>query len=695
MAQHSKVKRFVLPFSTIVGQEKMKKALILNAINPQVGGVLIRGEKGTGKSTAVRALAELLPEIEVVRGCPFNCNPRDISEMCPYCREKVLSNQQKGGKSPLVLEKRRIKVVDLPLGSTEDRVLGSLDIETAIKEGKKSLEPGILADVNRGILYVDEINLLDDHVVDILLDSATSGVNVVEREGISFSHPSRFILAGTMNPEEGDLRPQLLDRISLHVPTEALHDVDDRVQITLLRNKFEKSPEKFIKQYEAESENLKKKIKKAQRALKKVSISERTMMLICKMCRDLDVEGHRPDIMLAKTAMTLSAYNGSREVGQEEIKQAADFVLPFRIRKNPFGEEETKENMFDDIIDRISEEMDNEPPPMDNQDRPDMEDTEDAQEVDGKLHKIGKPVEVPKDINKRKRDRTLRSGSGKRMKTLATGRKGRYLKHRTPKEDTTDIAFDATVRASAVHQKQRKKNSKINHALIIKKEDLREKVRQSKVSTLIVLAVDASGSMGVMDRMESAKATVFSLLMDAYQHRDRVAMVAFRGKDGHVLLPPTSGVDLAKKLLVNLPTGGKTPLGAGIMKSLSLIKNEKRKDPTVVPMLVMLTDGRSNISIVEGADPMTEIKKLGQTAQEEGIHTIVIDSEVTKKRKVLGFTFEFAKDIAEHFNAKYLRLDQLNEVTIGNAITMEKNLLMDTLQHPPLSPLTKGGRKGG
>jgi magnesium chelatase subunit D len=676
----SQFKRVVFPFTSIVGQEKMKKALILNAINPQVGGVLIRGEKGTGKSTAVRALAELLPVIEVVQGCPFNCNPRDISEMCPHCREKVLSAQQGKGKDGLKVEKRRIRVVDLPLGSTEDRLLGSLDIETAIKEGKKSLEPGILADVHRGILYVDEINLLDDHVVDILLDSATSGVNVVEREGISFSHPARFLLVGTMNPEEGDLRAQLTDRISLHVPIEALHDVDERVKITLLRNRFEKDPEKFLKEYEPENEKLRKKIKKAQKLFKNITISERTRMLICKMCKELDVEGHRPDIMLARTAMTLAAYQNKKEITQEEIKEAAEFVLPFRIRKNPFGEEEKRENIFDDIIDQISEELDKEPPPMDSQDDTELEDTEDAEEVEGKVHKVGKPVEVPKDINKRKRDRTLRSGSGKRIKTLAAGRKGRYLKHRIPKDEASDIAFDATVRASAVHQKQRKKNSKTTHAIIIKKEDLREKVRQSKVSTLIVLTVDASGSMGVMNRMEAAKGTVFSLLMDAYQHRDRVAMVAFKGKDGYILLPPTSGVDLAKKLLVNLPTGGKTPLAAGILKALSLIKNEKRKDPTIVPMLILLTDGRSNISIVEGADPMTEIEKLGQIAQEEGIHCIVIDSEVTRQRKFVDFTFEFAKDIAEYFNAKYFRLDQLNEVTMGNVITMEKDFLMDALQ---------------
>jgi magnesium chelatase subunit D len=263
------------------------------------------------------------------------------------------------------------------------------------------------------------------------------------------------------------------------------------------------------------------------------------------------------------------------------------------------------------------------------------------------------------------------------MKTLSTGKKGRYLKHRSPKEDASDIAFDATVRASAVHQKKRKKNSKNNHAIIINKEDLKEKVRQSKVSTLIVLAVDASGSMGAMNRMEAAKGTVLSLLMDAYQFRDRVSMVAFKGKEGYVLLPPTSGVDLAKKMLTNLPTGGKTPLAAGIMKALSVIKNEKRKDPSIVPMLVLLTDGRSNISIVEGADPMTEIEKLGQMAIEEGIHAVVIDSEVTKKQKFKGFTFEFAKDISEFFAAKYFRLDKLNESAIGSVITMEKNQLLE------------------
>ena len=680
MAKESRLKRVVYPFTALVGQEKMKLALTLNAINPQVGGVLIRGEKGTGKSTAVRALAELLPEIEVVKGCPFNCDPHNISLMCPSCKERVLSgtgekNRVKSGGNGIQIEKRRTRVVDLPLGSTEDRLLGSLDIEAAIKEGRKSLEPGILADANRGILYVDELNLLDDHIVDVILDSSTSGVNVVEREGISFSHPSRFILVGTMNPEEGEVRAQLLDRIALHVPIEAINEVDKRVKIIQLRNRFEKDPEHFLKELEPENQKLRTRIKKAQKLLPEIVLTDRIFMLLCRMCIELDVEGHRPDVMLAKTAMTLAAYHGRKEVTQDDIKEAAEFILPFRIRKNPFGEEEQRDNMFDEIIEQIAEEMDKEPPPLDNRDKPDMEDTEEAKEVQGQVHRIGTPVQVPKEINKRKRDRKLRSGSGKRMKTLATGRKGRYLKHRMPIEETTDIAFDATVRASAIHQKSRKKKANREQFLIIEKEDLREKVRQSKVSTLIVLTVDASGSMGAMNRMEAAKGTVFSLLMDAYQHRDRVSMVAFRGKGGYILLPPTSGVELAKKLLVNLPTGGKTPIGAGIMKAMSVIKNEQKKDPTIIPMLILLTDGRSNISIVEGSDPMGEIEKLGKMIQEEGIFSVVIDTEVTSKNKFLDFSFEFSKDIAEYLGAKYYRLDQLNAVSLGNVIVMERDLL--------------------
>jgi len=673
------IERTLFPFVAMVRQESMKLALILNAINPQVGGVLIRGEKGTGKSTAVRALAEILPKIDVVKGCAFSCNPHIFTELCPYCKERVLNREESLAGRKNGIERRRVKVVDLPLGSTEDRLLGSLDLEKAIKFGKKELEPGILAEVNQGILYVDEINLLDDHVIDVILDAATSGINVVEREGISFSHPSRFILVGTMNPEEGELRPQLLDRIALHVEVKGIDNIDERVSITLLRNEFERDPVGFRKKFEGESRRLAKKIEKAQQLLKEINIPDNILMLICKMCKELDVEGHRPDAMVLKTAVTLVAYNGRTELTQADLKKAGELIFPFRMRANPFGSDAAADEIIDQLVDELSKDMDDFFPPQD-QDKPDLESTEEQKEkVEGKTHRIGTPVQIPKNMTKRKADRKMRSGSGKRIKSLSVGRKGRYIKHNIPKGVTSDIAFDATVRASAPYQKTRRMNKVSDHAIIIHKEDIRGKVRQSKVSTLIVLAVDSSGTMGALDRMECAKGTVFSLLMDAYQSRDRVAMVAFRGNDARVILPPTNGVELAKKLLTDLPTGGKTPLGLGLMKALNLIKNEKKKDETIVPILVLLTDGRANISIIPGADPMEEIEKLAEMISLENIYSIVIDTEVTKSMKFLNFSFGFAKDIAEKMGAKYFRIDQLDYQSLGSLITMEKNFVLNKI----------------
>jgi len=675
-----RVERILYPFAALVGQESMKLALILNAINTQVGGVLIRGEKGTGKSTAVRALAEILPKVDVVRGCPFSCNPHIFTELCPYCKERVLEKASGRGRR-IEAEKRRIKVVDLPLGSTEDRLLGSLDLEKAVKLGKKELEPGILAEVNQGILYVDEINLLDDHVIDVILDASTSGVNVVEREGISFSHPSRFILVGTMNPEEGELRPQLLDRIALHIDVKGIDDVDERVKIVSLRNEFEANPVAFSEKFESESRRLAKKIEKAQKILREINISDNILILICKMCKELDIEGHRPDTMVAKTAATLAAYNGRTELTKDDIKRAGELIFPFRMRANPFGNDAASDDIIDQLVDELSKDMDDFFPP-ENEDKPDLEPTEEQKEkVEGKIHRIGTPVQIPKDMTKRKADRKMRSGSGKRIKSISVGRKGRYIKHNIPKGTITDIAFDATVRASAPHQKTRREKAETNHAIIIHSEDIRGKVRQSKVSSLIVMVVDASGTMGALDRMECAKGTVFSLLMDAYQSRDRIAMIAFRGNDAQVILPPTNGVELAKKLLTDLPTGGKTPLALGLMKALNLIKNERKKDETIIPIMVLLTDGRANISIIPGADPMEEIEKLAEMINVEGIYSIVIDTEVTKNMRFLNFSFEFAKDIAEKMGAKYFRIDQLDQQSLGTLITMEKNFVLDKISH--------------
>ncbi len=320
------------PFTAIVGQEKMKKALILNIINPLLAGVLIRGEKGTAKSTAVRALAELLPEREQVEGCIFGCDPADASLMCSSCAEK-----KDQGINPEVIF-AKMKVIDLPVSATEDRVVGTLDIEHAIKKGEKKFEPGILAQANRNILYVDEVNLLDDHVVDVLLDSAAMGVNTIEREGVSFSHPARFILVGTMNPEEGDLRPQLLDRFGLVVDVAGEKDTGKRVEVIRRRLEFEHDPAAFSRKYEELQKELCDKISRAELLLKQVRYDDQILEFAAKISIETGVDGHRADIGMIKTAMTIAAYNLRENVVTSDMLEAAELVLPHRMRRRPFEE---------------------------------------------------------------------------------------------------------------------------------------------------------------------------------------------------------------------------------------------------------------------------------------------------------------------------------------------------------------------
>ncbi len=322
-------KNFLYPFTAIVGQEKMKEALILNIINPSLGGVLIRGEKGTAKSTLVRALANLLAEREE-NSCEFHCEPDKIDNYCPQCSEKYLKGEK------IEKHKSTMKVINLPISATEDRVVGTLDIEYAIKTGEKKFEKGILAQSNRNILYVDEINLLDDHIVDVLLDSAAMGVNTIEREGISYSHPAKFVLVGTMNPEEGDLRPQLLDRFGLVVDVIGERETSKRVEVIKRRLDFEAEPEKFIKKYLAEEEKLKNRIENSKKILKNIKCSDEIYELAAKISIALNVDGHRADIAVVKTAITIAAFENREEVIKEDMLRAAVLALPHRMRKTPF-----------------------------------------------------------------------------------------------------------------------------------------------------------------------------------------------------------------------------------------------------------------------------------------------------------------------------------------------------------------------
>ncbi len=347
----------IFPFTAIVNQEKMKRALILNAINPAIGGVLIRGERGTAKSTAARALAALLPKIRVVADCPFNCDPDIPALMCDNCRARLENGEV------LPVAERPTPFVDLPVSATEDRVVGTLDIEQAIKRGERHFEPGVLAAANRGLLYVDEVNLLDDHVVDLLLDAAAMGVNIVEREGISFSHPAQFILVGTMNPEEGDLRPQLLDRFGLAVDIVGIHDPQARVEIIKRRVAFEQDPEAFYERWRPHEEALSHQIEQARRRLSLVTYSDKDLYTIAALTAEFEVDGHRADITILKAAQAQAAFDGRTKITERDILLAAELALPHRLKRQPFHDASTQLQQLEQKLQQLESQQHSEGEP--------------------------------------------------------------------------------------------------------------------------------------------------------------------------------------------------------------------------------------------------------------------------------------------------------------------------------------------
>lgn len=686
------IRREVLPFTAIVGQEKMKKALVLNAINPRIGGVLIRGEKGTAKSTAVRALTELLPEIEVVNGCPFNCNPYDGREMCDLCYAKKTNGEK------LEVVKRRTWVVDLPLGATEDRVVGSIDVEKAIKEGIKALEPGILAAVNRGILYIDEVNLLDDHVADVILDSAAMSINVVEREGVSVSHPSKFILVGTMNPEEGELRPQLLDRFGLQASVESIDDAEKRVEIVKRVGSFEKDPEAFRSRFEDEQTILREKIVQAKKILNDVEISDDLLKITADTCIELGVRTHRAEIVIDRTAKTIAAFDGRNTVTLDDIKEAMELALPHRMRRKPFEPPSLDTEKLDDVISDKKKQHEDKKEENKQQQRKEGEEKREKKENDEHQHKhehqdpkpksqdddmseqepqkesvfsIGDPIDTKAVRQKQKKDRTYRRKiSGRRIPTLSLRNNGKYVRYGLPKGEIKDIAFDATIRAAAPYQKERGVDSNFDLAVVIKTQDIREKIRVGKISTATMFVVDASGSMGANRRMESAKGAVLSLLLDSYQQRDKVGMVAFRGNQADTLLPLSSSIDLAYNRLKELPTGGRTPLAAGLERGLNLLMAEKQKDEGTIPVLLLISDGRANVSSSNKEIKM-ELLVLAEQARAKGIHVIVIDTEMVNK-SFIQMQLGYCREIASHSGGRYYPIADLTSQTVRDIAIQER-----------------------
>jgi len=666
----------------------MKFALILNAINPRIGGVLIRGDKGTAKSTAVRALADLLENIEVVEDCPFNCDPEDPEEMCDLCFENSQANRIKGIE-------RKTPVIDLPLGATEDRVVGSLNVERAIKEGIKALEPGILAAANRGILCIDEVNLLDDHVADVLLDSAAMGVNIVEREGVSVAHPSRFILVGTMNPEEGEIRPQLLDRFGLQVNVVGIDDVDQRMQIAKMADAFDADPEGFSSEQQSIQDKLKMKISLAKELLGRVALSDDLLRTIAATCIDLGVKTHRAEIVISRTARTIAAFDDRTEVSQEDVKKAMELALAHRMRSRPFEPPTLNKDRLDMSLEKQQQEQQQQKQPQqpqqeqqakkspqekkqgqtsENQQPEKPDDQQDQNQAQAatppeQIFESGSPIDVRQISMPRKRDRILRHKiSGRRVSTLALRNRGRYLRQRMP-DGGKDIAIDATIRAAAPYQKTRRGPN----AIRVKNEDIREKERVAKTSAMMLFVVDASGSMGAMQRMESAKGAVLSLLMDSYQKRDKIGMVAFKGKDAEVILPPCSSVDLAQRCLQELPTGGKTPLSAGLFRGLQLLQGETRKDAETKLMMVLVSDGRANVGM--GGKIRDELMEISERTKQLGVHTIVIDTEAVDP-SFMDMRLGYCQEIAQTIGGRYYPISGFSSDSLYSIVNREQRLLI-------------------
>ncbi|QNS06971.1 putative cobaltochelatase [Streptomyces xanthii] len=666
------------PFTAVVGMDDLRLALLLNAVSPAVGGVLVRGEKGTAKSTAVRALAGLLPEVPVVAGCRFSCDPAVPDAECPD-----------GPHEERAHETRAARMVELPVGASEDRLVGSLDIEKALAEGVKAFEPGLLASAHRGILYVDEVNLLSDHLIDHLLDAAAMGASYVEREGVSVRHAARFLLVGTMNPEEGELRPQLLDRFGLTVEVAASREPEQRVAVVRRRLAFEDDPAAFAARWADEEHALRERIVAARELLPKVALGDAALLQIAATCAAFEVDGMRADIVMARTATALAAWAGRTEVLAEDVRQAALLALPHRRRRNPFDAPGLDEDKLDETLEEFGPQDDPDPEPDGDGDGPDgggpdgggggvppqaggpeagqRRETPEQAPQTGESEEPG-DAQVPAGAGREQR--AVSAGEPFRTKMLSVpglgdGAAGRRSRARTehgrttgstrPRGALTKLHLAATVHAAAPHQRARGRSGP---GLVVRRDDLRQATREGREGNLVLFVVDASGSMAARQRMGAVKGAVLSLLLDAYQRRDKVGLVTFRGTGAEVALPPTSSVDAAAARLESLPTGGRTPLAAGLLKAHEVLRVERLRDPARRPLMVVVTDGRAT----GGPEPVRLAERAAGLHAAEGTASVVVDCESGMVR--LGL----AGQLATRLGGTAVTLDELRADSIAGLV---------------------------
>lgn len=629
------------PFVAIVGQESAKKALLIAVTNPQTGGLLVGGKKGTGKTTLVRSI------------------------------QNIIEND----------------LVNLPLNTTEDMLFGSIDIEHAIKEGKKRFNEGLLAKANDQIVYIDDVNLLRVELLSAVLESNLKGSNTVERDGISFEHPVHFTVIGTMNPEEGTLPTQVLDRFGMYIETENQTQIDDRIALMKSLLNYEENRAHFVDLHKESLTKLKGQVLQAQKLLPEVILTDAMLTLAAQMCAQAYCAGHRAELYLIEVARTIAALDQRTYLLPKDMEEAALYVLPHRMRKPPEETMPEPDNQ-DDSSDEPEEEQT--PPESQEEDPPSSEDEAESQEENGSdasepqmnqddkdeqnsdenqnddknsssdapsnedVFDIDKSFNLPKISIDLGLNKKVRQGSGKRSLTRTSLKQGRYVRSSISRGKVTDLAFDATIRAAAPFQKIRTKNC---CAINIKQEDLRVKVREKRIGNTFLFIVDASGSMGAAQRMRAVKGAIFHMLQEAYQKRDRVGMIAFRKEHAEVLLPITRSVNLAQKSLKTMPTGGKTPLSDGLRMGLTVLSQMNKKELEQDPIVVLVTDGRANTSIEEG-DPVELALQYAQKLGYQNFASVVIDTETDFIK--LGI----AKKVAVKMGASYYKLDQLSKEKI-------------------------------
>jgi len=606
------------PFSAIVGHDQLRLALLLCAVRPEIGGALIRGEKGTAKSTAVRGLAALL--------------------------SAATGNADAG-------------LVEMPLGATEDRVIGSLDLQRVLRDGEHAFSPGLLARAHGGVLYVDEVNLLHDHLVDVLLDAAAMGRVHIERDGISHSHDARFVLIGTMNPEEGELRPQLLDRFGLTVDVHASRDVDVRVQVIRQRMAYEADPDAFAERYAEADAELAGRIAAARALVDDVVLPDNELRRIAALCAAFDVDGMRADLVVARTAAAHAAWRGANAVEEQDIRVAAELALPHRRRRDPFDDPGIDRDQLDEALARAGVEdpqPDPEPdPPGGGQSANDL-----APQTNSHSPKPSAPPTKPSaPPSKVFRTRALTvPGVGEG----APGRRSR-ARNASGKVVTAADAGDTSSGAHGLHlfatllsAAERAGDGPLRPG----PDDIRRAIREGREGNLVIFVVDASGSMAARDRMAAVGGATLSLLRDAYQRRDKVAVITFRQRDARLLLPPTSSAHIAGRRLARFDTGGKTPLAEGLLAARELIVRERARDRARRPLVVVLTDGRATV----GPDPLGRSRIAAARLLAEGAAAVVVDCETSHVR--LGL----ARQLARQLGAPTVRLEQLHADHLTRAV---------------------------